>query len=55
MSAQVAQILTFRWWGRTARLWGGWRTLGVAGMGISVVPVLTVLSVNFTYLTLINF
>ncbi|NMP24244.1 MFS transporter [Sulfobacillus harzensis] len=55
MATQAAEVLTFAWWGMKARLHGGMKMLGIAGLGVSLVPILTVLSPNLWYLTGVNF
>lgn len=51
---QLAQILSFTWWGRAADKWGNTFMLFIAGVGMTTAPVLTILSTNLIYLTLIN-
>ncbi|QSO49053.1 MFS transporter [Alicyclobacillus mengziensis] len=52
---QLVQILTFRWWGRTADRFGNGRMMAVAAVGMALSPFLTILSTNMWYLFLINF
>ena len=54
MAAQATEILTFRWWGELARRRGGLATMGWSGLGVGLVPLLTVLSPNLFYLTAVN-
>ncbi len=55
MATQAAEVITFTWWGRQARLRGGMGVLGVAALGVALVPILTVLTPNLWYLTGVNF
>jgi MFS family permease len=52
---QISQMASYKWWGRSAEKWGNSVMLSVAGIGMACAPILTVLSKNLIYLTLINF
>jgi MFS family permease len=54
IATQATEIVTFRWWGRLAQKQGGLVTMGFSGLGIGLVPVLTILSPNLWYLTAVN-
>jgi len=54
VASQASQILTYRWWGRKADLYGNRRILGFAAVGMASVPILTILSTNMFYLTAVN-
>ncbi len=51
---QIAQVVSYKWWGKSADRWGNSMMLFVAAMGMATAPILTVLSTNFVYLTIIN-
>jgi MFS family permease len=52
---QLVQILTYRWWGRTADRFGNGRMMALAAVGMALSPFLTILSTNMWYLFFINF
>ncbi|PLT35056.1 MFS transporter [Bacillus sp. V5-8f] len=52
---QLAQILSLKWWAKFADRWGNNILLFVAAAGMASAPVLTILSTNLVYITLINF
>ncbi|RFU68224.1 MFS transporter [Bacillus sp. V59.32b] len=51
---QIAQIISMKWWAKFADRWGNNMLLFVATAGMASAPVLTILSTNLTYITLIN-
>ncbi|PLR94179.1 MFS transporter [Bacillus sp. T33-2] len=51
---QVAQIVSFKWWGRMADKYSNAKMLAVCGVGMATAPVLTILSANMIYLTFVN-
>ncbi|RFU63552.1 MFS transporter [Peribacillus saganii] len=51
---QLAQIISIKWWANAADRWGNTMVLFVAAAGMATAPVLTILSANLIYLTLIN-
>ncbi|WP_261178258.1 MFS transporter [Anaerobacillus sp. CMMVII] len=51
---QVSQIASYKWWGRYADKKGNSVMLFVAALGMSTLPLLTILSTNLVYLTLVN-
>ncbi len=55
IATQASEIFTFRWWGKWAQQKGGMTMLGMAAIGVGFVPILTVLSPNMWYLTVVNF
>lgn len=50
----LAQVLTFRWWGRMAERYGNGKMLAVAALGMAAAPVLTIASTNMYYLLFVN-
>ncbi|WP_235848421.1 MFS transporter [Litchfieldia alkalitelluris] len=52
---QISQILSYKWWAKKADKWGNSVMLFVAGIGMAVAPILTILSTNLVYLVVINF
>ncbi|MFC4322700.1 MFS transporter [Litchfieldia salsa] len=52
---QISQILSYKWWARKAEQWGNSIMLFIAGIGMALAPILTILSTNLIYLVLINF
>lgn len=54
MATQLTEIVTFHWWGKLALRRGGLATMGLSGIGMGLVPLLTVLSPNLLYLTAVN-
>ncbi|RSK27385.1 MFS transporter [Bacillus sp. HMF5848] len=51
---QISQMITYKWWGRSADKRGNSVMLFVAAFGLALAPTLTVISTNLIYLTLIN-
>ncbi|MCL6515675.1 MFS transporter [Alicyclobacillus sp.] len=51
---QLTQILTYRWWGRMAERHGNGRMMAIAALGMSLAPVLTIVSTNLYYLCAVN-
>ncbi|PLS18809.1 MFS transporter [Bacillus sp. M6-12] len=51
---QLAQIISIKWWANAADRWGNTMVLFAAAAGMATAPLLTILSVNLIYLTLIN-
>lgn len=51
---QLAQIVSIKWWAKTADRRGNSFVLFIAAAGMATAPALTVLSTNLVYLTLIN-
>jgi hypothetical protein len=51
---QTTQILTFRWWGRMADRHGTGKMMAFAAFGMGLAPVITMLSTNMYYLTVVN-
>lgn len=51
---QIAQILSYKWWGRFSDKYGNSMALFVAALGMMTAPILTVLSTNLIYLTVLN-
>ncbi|RFU65336.1 MFS transporter [Peribacillus glennii] len=52
---QLAQIISLKWWAKFADRRGNTMLLFVAAAGMASAPVLTILSTNLVYITLINF
>jgi MFS family permease len=51
---QLAQIVSFKWWGRMSDRYGILKMLFLSSIGMLLAPLLTILSTNLIYLTLIN-
>ncbi|MFD2443950.1 MFS transporter [Bacillus sp. CGMCC 1.16607] len=51
---QIAQIASYKWWGRMADKHGNAKMLIVVALGMSTAPVLTILSPNLYYLIAVN-
>lgn len=51
---QISQILSYKWWGRSADKWGNTTMLVICAVGIATAPILTVMSTNLIYLTFVN-
>lgn len=51
---QVSQIASYKWWGRLADKKGNSVMLLIAALGMTTAPVLTILSTNLIYLTMVN-
>ncbi len=54
VSNQLSQILTYKWWGSMSDKFGNGIMLVAATIGMASAPVLTVLSNNLIYLTVVN-
>lgn len=50
----LAQVVSFRWWGRMAERYGNGKMLALAAVGMAMAPVLTILSTNMYYLVFVN-
>jgi MFS family permease len=50
----ISQMLSYKWWGRSADKWGNSVMLFIAGIGMATAPILTIMSTNLIYLTLVN-
>lgn len=53
--SQIAQIISFPFWGKMADKYGNMMILFVVSCGMAVVPTITVISTNYFYLLLTNF
>jgi MFS family permease len=51
---QLAQIISFKWWGKMSDKHGTLTMLFIASIGMAISPVITILSTNLLYLTLTN-
>lgn len=51
---QLAQIASFKWWGKTADKHGNLKLLFIAALGMGTTPILTILSTNLIYITVTN-
>lgn len=51
---QLAQIVSFKWWGRMSDRYGILKMLFLSSVGMFLAPFLTILSTNLVYLTVIN-
>ncbi|MBO9128797.1 MFS transporter [Bacillus sp. 165] len=51
---QLAQIVSYGWWGRMADRYSSTRILVIAALGMATAPVLTIVSTNLYYLAAIN-
>ncbi len=51
---QLSQIISYRWWGKFADRFGNTMMLFIASIGIGTAPILTILSTNLYYLTVVN-
>lgn len=51
---QLAQIISFKWWGRMADKYSNARMMVLVSLGMASTPVLTILSKNLFYLTIVN-
>jgi MFS family permease len=51
---QLAQIVSFKWWGRMSDRYGILKMLFLSSVGMFLAPFLTILSTNLIYLTVIN-
>lgn len=53
--SQMAQIISFPFWGRMADKYGNMMILFVVACGMAIVPTLTIFSTNYFYLMMTNF
>ncbi|MDP4170609.1 MAG: MFS transporter [Bacillota bacterium] len=51
---QIAQIVSFRWWGKMADKYSNTRMLILISLGMATAPILNILSPNLIYLVLVN-
>jgi MFS family permease len=51
---QIGQIVSYKWWGRMADKHGNAKMMIPVSLGMAAAPVLTILSKNMVYLTIIN-
>lgn len=51
---QLSQIVSYKWWGKSADKWGNTKMLLVAAIGMATIPILTILSTNLIYLVVVN-
>ncbi|RXI96691.1 MFS transporter [Anaerobacillus alkaliphilus] len=51
---QISQIISYKWWGKYADKKGNSMMLLVAAIGMTTAPILTILSTNLVYLTVVN-
>ncbi|WP_243355517.1 MFS transporter [Bacillus litorisediminis] len=51
---QVAQIVSYKWWGKMADKWGNSTMLFVCAIGMTTAPILTILTKNLYVLALSN-
>jgi MFS family permease len=51
---QVAQVLSFKWWGRMADKYSNAKMMILVAIGMASTPILTILSSNLIYLTMVN-
>ncbi|MDP4086819.1 MAG: MFS transporter [Bacillota bacterium] len=51
---QIAQIISFKWWGRMADKYSNARMMVFVSIGMASTPILTILSKNLIYLTIVN-
>ncbi|MEH7391875.1 MFS transporter [Bacillus sp. JJ1474] len=54
VSNQIAQIASFKWWGRMADKHSNAKMLILVSLGMASTPILTVLSTNLVYLVIVN-
>ncbi len=54
VSNQLAQIVSFNWWGRMADKHSNAKMLIFVSLGMASTPILTVLSTNLVYLVIVN-
>lgn len=54
VSNQIAQIISFKWWGRMADKHGNAKLLMVVALGMATAPVMNVFSTNLVYLLIVN-
>ncbi|RYI30314.1 MFS transporter [Bacillus infantis] len=52
---QLAQIVSFKWWGRMADKHSNAKMMILVSLGMASAPVLTILSPNMVYLVIVNF
>lgn len=51
---QIGQIVSYQWWGKMADRHGNAKMMIPVSIGMALAPVLTILSTNLVYLTIIN-
>lgn len=51
---QIAQIVSYKWWGKTADKWGNSTMLFVCALGMTTAPILTIMTTDFYILTATN-
>ena len=51
---QIGQIASYKWWGRMADKHGNAKMMIPVSLGMAAAPILTILSKNMVYLTIIN-
>jgi predicted MFS family arabinose efflux permease len=51
---QIAQIISFKWWGRMADKYSNAMMMIPVSIGMASTPILTILSSNLIYLTIVN-
>ncbi|MFT4412221.1 MFS transporter [Fredinandcohnia humi] len=51
---QVAQIVSYKWWGKSADKWGNSTMLFVCAIGMTTAPIITILTTNLYLLALSN-
>jgi MFS family permease len=51
---QIAQIVSFKWWGRMSDKYSNAKMLILVSIGMASTPILTILSSNLLYLTIVN-
>lgn len=51
---QIAQIVSFKWWGKMSDKNGHAKMLILVSIGMATTPILTILSTNLVYLTIVN-
>ncbi|MET3698796.1 MFS-type transporter involved in bile tolerance (Atg22 family) [Bacillus oleivorans] len=51
---QIAQIVSYNWWGKMADKWGNSTMLFVCAIGMTTAPILTILTKNLYFLALSN-
>lgn len=54
VSNQITQIISFKWWGRMAEKYSNAKMMALVSIGMATTPILTILSKNLIYLTIIN-
>ncbi|GAA0342319.1 hypothetical protein GCM10008967_35890 [Bacillus carboniphilus] len=51
---QLAQIASYKWWGKSADKWGNSTMLFICALGMTTAPIITIMTKNFYVLTLTN-